>query len=97
MTDIIKTSASAIESFDDSTPFGCERRWYFKSVMKLPEPARENLLLGTNLHCISDESVKALAARVLELEHWQAMASVAPVAPAEWRPEPHADSPSVVE
>lgn len=25
MTDIIKTSASAIESFDDSSPFGCQR------------------------------------------------------------------------
>jgi len=55
VTDIIKTSASAIESFDDSTPFGCERRWYFKSVMKLPEPARENLLLGTNLHKAVEE------------------------------------------
>lgn len=55
MTDIIKTSASAIESFDDSTPFGCERKWYFKSVMKLPEPARENLLLGTNLHKAVEE------------------------------------------
>lgn len=50
MTDIIKTSASAIESFDDSSPFGCQRRWYFKSVMKIPEPPRDNLTLGTNLH-----------------------------------------------
>ena len=55
MTDIIKTSASAIESFDDSTPFGCERKWYFKSVMKLPEPARDNLTLGTNLHKAVEE------------------------------------------
>lgn len=50
MTDIIKTSASAIESFDDSTSFGCQRRWFFKSVLKLPEPPRDNLTLGTNLH-----------------------------------------------
>lgn len=50
MTDIIKTSASAIESFDDSSPFGCQRRWYFKSVLKIPEPPRDNLTLGTNLH-----------------------------------------------
>lgn len=50
MTDVIKTSASAIESFDDSSPFGCQRRWYFKSVMKIPEPPRDNLTLGTNLH-----------------------------------------------
>ena len=50
MTDIIKTSASAIESFDDSSPFGCQRRWFFKSVLKVPEPPRDNLTLGTNLH-----------------------------------------------
>lgn len=50
MTDIIKTSASAIESFDDSSPFGCQRRWFFKSVLKVSEPPRDNLTLGTNLH-----------------------------------------------
>lgn len=50
MTDIIKTSASAIESFDDSSAFGCQRRWFFKSVLKVPEPPRDNLTLGTNLH-----------------------------------------------
>jgi hypothetical protein len=50
MTDVIKTSASAIEAFDDSTPFGCNRRWYFEKVMKLPTPPRDNLTLGSNLH-----------------------------------------------
>lgn len=50
MTTVIKTSASAIESFDDSSPFGCQRRWFFKSVLKVPEPPRDNLTLGTNLH-----------------------------------------------
>lgn len=50
MTDIIKTSASAIESFDDSIAFGCQRRWFFKSVLKVPEPPRDNLTLGTNFH-----------------------------------------------
>ena len=50
MTDGIKTSASAIESFDDSSPFGCQRRWFFKSVLKVPEPPSDNLTLGTNLH-----------------------------------------------
>lgn len=49
MTDI-KTSASAIESFDDSSPFGCQRRWFFKSVLRVPEPPRDSLTLGTNLH-----------------------------------------------
>jgi len=50
MTTVIKTSASAIEAFDDSTPFGCNRRWYFEKVMKLPTPPRDNLTLGSNLH-----------------------------------------------
>lgn len=50
VTTVIKTSASAIESFDDSSPFGCQRRWFFKSVLKVPEPPRDNLTLGTNLH-----------------------------------------------
>ena len=50
MTTVIKTSASAIESFDDSSPFGCQRRWFFKSVLKVPEPPSDNLTLGTNLH-----------------------------------------------
>ena len=48
MTDVIKTSASAIESFDDSSPFGCKRRWYFEKVLRLPVPPRDNLTLGTN-------------------------------------------------
>lgn len=77
MTDVIKTSASAIESFDDSSPFGCQRRWYFKSVMKIPEPPRDNLTLGTNLHHAIESflergapnAVKEMAPEVQRLFH----------------------------
>jgi hypothetical protein len=43
-------SPSQIESFDHSSPFGCERKWWFKSILKWPEPQTESQSLGDALH-----------------------------------------------
>lgn len=43
-------SPSQVESFDSSTPFGCNRKWWFKSVQKIPEKSNPNQLLGTEIH-----------------------------------------------
>lgn len=43
-------SPSQVESFDSCTPFGCNRKWWFKSVQKIPEKSNPNQLLGTEIH-----------------------------------------------
>lgn len=43
-------SPSSIIAFDKTTPFGCERRWWFKYVLKNPEPQYSSMVLGEALH-----------------------------------------------
>lgn len=51
MTDTLDSiSPSSIVQFDATTPFGCERRWWFKYVLKNREPQDPSMLLGEALH-----------------------------------------------
>lgn len=50
MTELFKVSPSSLTTFDVDTGFGCKRRWWFKYVMKLPDPPGEGALLGDKLH-----------------------------------------------
>lgn len=43
-------SPSQIESFDHASPFGCERKWWLKSILKWPEPQSDAQGLGDQLH-----------------------------------------------
>lgn len=45
-----RLSASSINTFDSSTAFGCERKWWFKYVEGLKEKNTGNQALGTELH-----------------------------------------------
>jgi CRISPR/Cas system-associated exonuclease Cas4 (RecB family) len=46
----VKISPTSVEAFDSTTPFGCERKWWFKYVAKVPDPGTSNQKLGTDLH-----------------------------------------------
>lgn len=52
---LLQVSPSSINAFDATTPFGCERRWFFRYVLDKPEPQTGNLMLGTNLHAMNEE------------------------------------------
>lgn len=52
---LIKASPSLINSFDPSTPFGCERRGWFKYVAGKEEPSTGNQSLGIELHRLNEE------------------------------------------
>jgi CRISPR/Cas system-associated exonuclease Cas4 (RecB family) len=46
----VKISPTSVEAFDSTTAFGCERKWWFKYVAKVPDPGTSNQKLGTDLH-----------------------------------------------
>lgn len=46
----IELSATRVQAFDDTTPFGCQRRWHMQYIQKLPTPDVPHLALGTALH-----------------------------------------------
>lgn len=52
---LIKASPSLINSFDPNTPFGCERRGWFKYVAGKEEPSTGNQSLGVELHRLNEE------------------------------------------
>lgn len=52
---LVEMSPSMIVQFDASTPFGCERRGFYKYVMGLPDPPTGNQQLGTDLHALAEE------------------------------------------
>lgn len=52
---LVATSPSMLSTFDASTPFGCERRGYFKYVLGYEEPQSANQALGTQLHALVEE------------------------------------------
>ena len=43
-------SPTLLDTFDETTPFGCERRGWFKYVLKNPEPTLDNQMLGLAVH-----------------------------------------------
>lgn len=49
---MIRYSASQLQNYDDEDPDGCPRRWYFKSIAKIPEPQRAGAELGTQTHLV---------------------------------------------
>ncbi len=44
------TSVSALQTFDPETYGGCPRRYFFKYVMKKPEPQTKAMAAGTEIH-----------------------------------------------
>ena len=46
----LRLSASSLTTFDTDTGFGCKRKWWFKYVMKLPDPPGPGAELGGKLH-----------------------------------------------
>ena len=47
---LVATSPSAIESYDESTAFGCARRFHFESVQGIRTESTASQALGTALH-----------------------------------------------
>lgn len=52
---LTRASASLLNSFDPSTPFGCERRGWFKYVAGKSEPQTGNQELGVALHKMNEQ------------------------------------------
>lgn len=52
---LTRASASLLNSFDPSTPFGCERRGWFKYVAGKLEPQTGNQELGVALHKMNEQ------------------------------------------
>lgn len=52
---LTRASASLLNSFDPSTPFGCERRGWFKYVAGKAEPQTGNQELGVALHKMNEQ------------------------------------------
>ncbi|TXH10173.1 MAG: hypothetical protein E6R04_05950 [Spirochaetes bacterium] len=52
---LTRASASLLNSFDPSTPFGCERRGWFKYVAGKTEPQTGNQELGVALHKMNEQ------------------------------------------
>lgn len=55
---LTRVSPSSINSFDSTTPFGCERRWWFKYVAKLEEPQTGSQGLGDKVHQLVERRLK---------------------------------------
>ena len=51
-------SPSLLNTFDDSSAFGCQRRGWFKYVKGLPEPTTDAMTKGTHLHAMNEEYLK---------------------------------------
>src|SRR5258708_3501232 len=55
---IKRLSVSQIETFDPITPFGCNRRWWFKYVAHMPDPGSAATGLGTQVHAEIERYLK---------------------------------------
>lgn len=49
---MLNLSPSQIDAFDNSTPFGCQRRWVWRYVLGETEPETGSQSLGTELHAV---------------------------------------------
>lgn len=47
---IQRLSPSAIDEFDDETPFGCPTKWYFRRVLKRSAEETDAMRRGTEMH-----------------------------------------------
>lgn len=59
MTKLEKISPTLIDTFDEATPFGCQRRGWFKYVLKNPEPQNESMAFGEALHAANENFLRA--------------------------------------
>lgn len=55
---LVKASPSSIDAFDETTPFGCERRWHYSYVQGLREPESPSQALGTRLHFLIEKYIE---------------------------------------
>lgn len=46
----LELSPSQIESFDNRTTFGCQKKWFYKSILRVPEQKSPQADLGTAVH-----------------------------------------------
>jgi hypothetical protein len=51
-------SPSSINAFDETTSFGCQRRWWYKYVEKREEPKQAHLERGVRLHALIESYLK---------------------------------------
>lgn len=58
---ITSISPTAITAFDETTAFGCQRRWWFKYVAGLKEPTSPEMVDGLAVHAISEHDLLGLA------------------------------------
>lgn len=63
---LVRASPSSIDAFDDTTPFGCERRWHYSYVQGIREPESPSQNLGTSLHLAIDNYINGCLARVVK-------------------------------
>lgn len=49
---LLRSSPTSIVSFDASTPFGCSRRWWYRTVLGLTEPSSPAQEFGSKLHAL---------------------------------------------
>ncbi len=57
---LVASSPSSIDAFDDRTPFGCERRWWFSYVKGMREEETPQQSLGTALHARIENYIDAV-------------------------------------
>ena len=75
---LVATSPSAIEAWDETTPFGCQRRWWFQYVAGLPQPASPSQALGTALHSLIEDELGAQPTRSASAEAARLFLAVKP-------------------
>lgn len=51
---LLQLSPSLLNTFDASSPYGCERRGWFKYVKGILEPTTESMTKGTHLHAMNE-------------------------------------------
>jgi len=61
----LRLSASSLTTFDTDTGFGCKRKWFFKYVMKLPDPPGPGADLGQKLHKLIESGPNAVTHEIL--------------------------------
>ena len=54
----MRLSPSQLEQFDPTSVFGCQRKWWWKYVQKVPSPADESQQLGIDVHKSIEDYIK---------------------------------------
>jgi hypothetical protein len=83
---LLKTSPTDMEAHDPTTVFGCSRRWWYKRVMGLPEPATPSQELGTAFHAAVESMLDPARKRPTMTPQLTAMVNSAKWAIEEVRP-----------